>query len=265
MGLQEQKVEFAAQDQNLSEDLISQLKMAGQVQRNFLPDKMPDMPNLKWATFFKPADWVSGDIYDAVRLDENNIGFYLIDAVGHSMPAALLTIYLKQAIQLRETIGNYYRIFPPDEVLDRLNKSMLSQKFKGTLFATCFYAVVNVKTLEMTFARAGHPYPVLIKNSGEFVQLQSQGSLLGVFAESVFQAGSIQLSPGDKFILYSDGSHDLIATCDDSGRCDFTDSFKELACLDIEKVVDELEKHAGQRTFDKGHEDDQTIISFQIY
>ena len=109
-----------------------QLKMAGQVQRNFLPARLPDNEDLRWSAVFQPADWVSGDIYDVARLDEEHIGFYITDAVGHSMPAALLTMFLKQALVMRETQGNEYRIFEPLEVIEHLNAKMAEQKLIQT-------------------------------------------------------------------------------------------------------------------------------------
>ena len=99
--------------QALADNLAEQLRMAGLVQRDFLPTKLPNCDQLQWATTFWPAEWVSGDIYDVARLDEQHIGFYIADVVGHGMPAALLTIFLKQTLIMRETTGNKYRIFSP--------------------------------------------------------------------------------------------------------------------------------------------------------
>ena len=59
----------------LSKDTTEQLEMAGRVQRNFLPAHLPHTANIRWAAMFRPAEWVSGDIYDIARLDEDHIGF----------------------------------------------------------------------------------------------------------------------------------------------------------------------------------------------
>ena len=70
------------------DNLTEQLRMAGLVQRDFLPSQLPNCDEVQWATIFLPAEWVSGDIYDILRIDEQHIGFYVADAVGHGMPAA---------------------------------------------------------------------------------------------------------------------------------------------------------------------------------
>ena len=58
------------------ENLSEQLRLAGLVQRDFLPSELPNTDRIKWAANFLPAEWVSGDIYDVVRLDEQHIGFF---------------------------------------------------------------------------------------------------------------------------------------------------------------------------------------------
>jgi hypothetical protein len=113
---------------SLADNLAEQLRLAGLVQQDFLPTHMPNTDEVQWASIFMPAEWVSGDIYDMVRIDEQHIGFYVADVVGHGMPAALLTIFLKQALLMRETYDSNYRIFPPTEVIEwrRRNSPVIS-------------------------------------------------------------------------------------------------------------------------------------------
>jgi len=209
----------------LAGDTAEQLKMAGQVQRSFLPSTLPDNNFVQWATIFQPADWVSGDIYDITRLDEQHIGFYLADAVGHSVPAALLTMFLKQAITMRETKGNDYRIFSPEEVITDLNNKMVAQNLTGCLFATCCYCLLNFKDLQLTYSRAGHPYPILIRRGEKPRQLENRGGLLGIFEDAQFTQETIQLESGDKLFLYSDGIESLIGKCNDQSEFIFTPEF----------------------------------------
>ncbi|MHC5060916.1 MAG: PP2C family protein-serine/threonine phosphatase [Planctomycetota bacterium] len=248
----------------LAEDTAEQLKMAGQVQRYFLPTQLPDSEKIRWATVFSPADWVSGDIYDIARLDENHIGFYVADAVGHSMPAALLTMFLKQAIIMRQTTGNEYEIFTPGEVITRLNNKMLEQNLAGCLFATCCYGVLNTDTLELSFVRAGHPYPVLLKNGHPAEQLETRGGLLGVFDGVNLEPKTIQLSRGDKFFIYSDGCDPLIGSCDEQGRFEFGDKFCSIAELPIEEMMSEFESLVKQQPPQDGQIDDMTAIGLEI-
>ena len=194
----------------LVENLTEQLRMAGMVQRDFLPNQLPESETIDWATTFLPAEWVSGDLYNIDQLDEDHIGFYIVDAVGHGMPAALLTIFVKQAIRLKEIREGEVTILSPSEVMSRLNTTMAQEKFSGYQFATCCYCLINTKTYEMTYARAGHPYPVLIRPGQDPIQLEARGSLLGVFEQAEYPEECVQLEPGDKLIIYSDGAEPFV-------------------------------------------------------
>lgn len=247
----------------LNKDTAQQLEMAGRVQRNFLPSRLPNTENVRWATVFRPAEWVSGDIYDVARLDEEHIGFYLSDAVGHSMPAALLTMFLKHAMVMRQTIGNEYTIFKPWEVITTLNLRMAQQELNGCLFATCFYGLLNIRTLMLEYARAGHPYPLLIRD-GKLEPLQTRGGLLGVFEEAQFEQGSVQLQPGDKLLVYSDGGEPLIGQNTQDGRFEFHSAFRNICHLPIEPMLHAYNEMADRHRFKPGEIDDVTAIGMEI-
>lgn len=249
---------------SIVDDTTEQLKMAGHVQRNFLPQRLPNLKTVRWAALFEPADWVSGDIYDVARLDEQHIGFYIADAVGHSMPAALLTMFLKQAIKMRETTGNDYRIFGPMEVINNLNTEMSDQNLAGCLFATCCYCLLNTRTRQLTFTRAGHPYPVLIRKGQEPVQLESRGGLLGVFEETPFEQQTVQLESGDKVFLYSDGCESLVGSTNEQGEFVFNKDFCSTLNLPIEGMVKRFDKMVEERAITPAEIDDVTVVGFEL-
>jgi serine phosphatase RsbU (regulator of sigma subunit) len=248
----------------LADMMAEQLKMAGRVQRDFLPSQLPNTDKLHWATLFQPAEWVSGDIYDIARLDERHIGFYVADAVGHSMPAALLTIFLKQAIAMRETIGNKYKIFEPVDVIAKLNRRMAQQKLSGCQFATCCYCLLNIDTLKLSFARGGHPYPVLVRPDGRIQQLQLRGPLLGVFEHAEYVQDSIQLEKGDKLFLYSDGVEPLVGKFDSQAGFIFTEEFKSIKHLPVKEALDALNTMLTKKAFSPAETDDITVVGLEI-
>jgi sigma-B regulation protein RsbU (phosphoserine phosphatase) len=248
----------------LADNLTEQLRMAGHVQRDFLPAQLPNSQRLHWATTFLPAEWVSGDIYDVARIDENHIGFYVADVVGHGIPAALLTIFFKQALVMRQTTGNSYRIFSPSEVMGNLNTKMLEQKLSRCQFVTCCYCLLNIKTLQLTYARAGHPYPILLRPHHAPRLLESKGSLLGVFEDMEFAQQTVQLAQGDKFLLYSDGSEPLIGHFDNDSGFQFSNDFLNLRNERVEKLNEEMGER-GQVVQSAGGEiDDITLVGLEI-
>jgi sigma-B regulation protein RsbU (phosphoserine phosphatase) len=246
------------------DNLTEQLRLAGLVQQDFLPTQLPNTDKVKWAAVFLPAEWVSGDIYNAVRIDEKHLGFYVADVVGHGMPAALLTIFLKQALVMRTTVDNTYHIFSPAEVMKNLNKRMATQKLSGYQFATCCYCLLNTDTLELTYARAGHPYPVLMRRGQEPKQLEVRGSLLGVFKDAEYSEDKIQLQPGDKVLLYSDGAEPFIGNFDDLTGFHFTKEFTELKELPVSETMDRFNMMAQNQNIDPSEVDDITTLGLEV-
>ncbi len=264
--------ENPAGDKAVASSLTEQLRMAGQVQRDFLPSQLPDNERLRWAAIFLPAECVSGDIYDVARLDEQHIGFYIADVVGHGMPAALLTIFIKQALVMRQTSGSKYRIFSPAEVIANLNSRMTDQKLSANRFATCCYCLLNTATFELTYARGGHPYPILIRPNKGPQRLETQGSLLGIFENARYTQQTIQLQAGDKLLLYSDGAEPLIGTFDDAGSFNFTEDFRRLTNLPIADMAEKFNgliqnrgpKTSGMDSTISPQVDDITMVGLEI-
>ncbi|MCH8118875.1 MAG: serine/threonine-protein phosphatase [Planctomycetes bacterium] len=248
----------------LADNLAEQLRLAGLVQQDFLPAQLPNTDEVHWATVFLPAEWVSGDIYDIVRIDEQHIGFYVADVVGHGMPAALLTIFLKQALLMRETYDSNYRIFPPSEIIKNLNMRMAAQKLSGYQFATCCYCLLNIKTLQLTFARAGHPYPILIRGGQQLEQLEIRGSLLGIFEQAEYPQQTIQLQPGDKLLLYSDGAEPFIGKFDDETGFGFSEQFYEIKDSPVVEMMDRLNTIAHNQKIEPSEVDDITMVALEI-
>jgi len=248
----------------LVDSLAEQLRMAGLVQRDFLPTQLPNCDEVQWATIFLPAEWVSGDIYDICRLDEQHIGFYIADAVGHAMPAALLTIFVKQALVMRETLGKNYRIFSPAEVMKNLNLRMAGQRLSGYQFATSCYCLLNIKTLQLTYARAGHPYPILIRPNQQPQQLEVRGSLLGVFEQAEYMQGTVQLNRGDKLLLYSDGAEALVGSFDAVAGFHFTYEFCRIKELPVVEMMDQFNTLIQTQKLAPYEVDDITMVGLEI-
>jgi phosphoserine phosphatase RsbU/P len=185
--------------------LDEELKLAARVQQDFLPKSMPRIGPLRFHSLFRPAGHVSGDLYDVMRLDESHVGFYMADAVGHGMPAALLTMFLKQALITKEIDHTGYRLLQPSVTMQKLNDALVAQNLSTATFATALYGNVNYRTLKLTFARGGHPDPILLTRDGEMKLLEAQGALLGIFPDDVYQQSAVELQPGDRVFVYSDG------------------------------------------------------------
>lgn len=182
-----------------------EMQLASMIQREFLPRSLPALDDVRFGVFYRPAGYVSGDMYDIRRLDEHTIGFFLADAVGHGVPAALLTMVISRCLTLKVVGEVDYRIVPPGEVLGRLNEEMLRLQSAGGRFATAVYGVIDTRTHKVTIAGAGHPPPRLIQEDGESLGLETDGGLLGVFPDAAFSEISFTLRAGERLVLFTDG------------------------------------------------------------
>jgi len=184
-----------------------ELRLAARLQQDFLPKSMPQVGRVRFHTLFRPAGYVSGDLYDVTRLDERRVGFYMADAVGHGVPAALLTMFIKHALQTKEIdpSGKGYRLLEPGETLRRLNERLIDQNLSHSTFATALYGTIDVETLQVSVARAGHPHPIIVRTDGTTEALRAEGSLLGIFPDEAYPQYGAQLQPGDRLLIYTDG------------------------------------------------------------
>ena len=184
-----------------------ELRLAARLQQDFLPKELPEVGPVRFHTLYRPAGYVSGDLYDVMRLDETRVGFYMADAVGHGVPAALLTMFIKQALVTKEITPGGYRLLSPGESLAKLNQVLLDQNLAHATFATALYGVIDTGTLEVTIARAGHPAPMLIRGGpgGAIEALQPDGGLLGVFPGEQYEVATARLALGDRLFVYTDG------------------------------------------------------------
>src|ERR1700676_2540493 len=101
--------------------------------------------------------------------------------MGHGVPASLLTICLKKGVNAKEISGQQYRLVPPNEVLQRLNHDLIDQGLSDNPFVTMVYGLYNCQERTLTFARAGHPHPLPLRDEEAPHVWQVLGSLLGVF------------------------------------------------------------------------------------
>lgn len=220
------------------EELHQELRLAWRVQQDFLPKQLPKSLKLRFAALYRPASWVSGDIYDIFQVDENHFGFYIADVVGHGVAAGLMTLFVKRALVTKEILDRSYRVLSPDQAIGRLNQEVCSLELPEHQFVTACYGLVNVQTCELEVARAGHPHPILIDPDGRAERIVVDGSLLGVFPEAQFERKSASLTPGSKLILYTDGLEQAFGQQD--GEVKMVEQITQLTHLPADQMIEAL-------------------------
>jgi serine phosphatase RsbU (regulator of sigma subunit) len=243
-------------------EVDQELRLASRLQRDFLPRSFPEVGEIRFAVLYRPATWVSGDVYDVRRLDETRLSFYVADAVGHGVAAGLLTMFIKQALVGKRVEQHEYTIIPPEEVLATLNTSLVEQELPNYQFATACYCVIDTQDYQLTFSRGGHPHPIHVSADGECREVHTTGGLLGVFADETFPSATVSLLPGEKLVLYSDGLEDAIMAGRDrtSRQVTFTEGFKKAARLPAAAMIDALTAQLDESEGSLQPPDDQTCL-----
>jgi sigma-B regulation protein RsbU (phosphoserine phosphatase) len=261
--LSEKSAEVHRVNQRLQQayrQLDQEMELARRIQRSFLPRKLPHVPPVRFAVSYRPCGRVGGDFYDVFRLDEHHVGFYVADAMGHGLPASLLTIFVKKGVRAKEIYGREYRLLPPDEVLRALNRDLIDQALAELPFITMVYALFDCRDRTLAFSRAGHPYPLYVPRQGEPRLWQVEGSLLGIF-DTPFPVQKHSLRPGDKVLLYTDGLEPPSAEVSGTG----TDLLFAAAARHRELPVEAfVERLSTDLLRDGSQPDDFTLLGLEV-
>jgi sigma-B regulation protein RsbU (phosphoserine phosphatase) len=237
-----------------------ELELAQRIQSSFLPQSLPELAHSRFSVHYLLCGRVGGDFYDVFRLDENHVGFYVADAMGHGVPASLLTVFVKKGIKAKEVFGNQYRLVPPAEVLSRLNRELIEQQLSENPFITIVYGLLNCRDRTLQFARAGHPYPLHVPRDGPPQFWQVEGLLLGV-ADASFPQRTQPLQRGDKVLFYSDGIDGATIDGREPGAASLLACAERHRSLPVREFVNEV---ARDLFGDGKHADDLTLLGLEI-
>ena len=244
--------------------LDEELRLAARLQQDFLPKVLPQLGRVHFHTLFRPAGYVSGDFYDVMRLDEKHVGFYIADAVGHGVPAALLTMFIKHALATKQITEGGYRLLSASETMARLNQTLIEQNLSAATFATAIYGTINIETLELTFSRAGHPHPILLRANGKVEMKESEGGLLGVFPEESFDERTVQLAPGDRMLLFTDGIEVAFSTDVETNKERWREELHSRAHLPAQQLLKEFAELIDTECGEGRPKDDLTMVVLEV-
>jgi len=188
--------------------LENELKIVSDVQRRLLPKKVPEIAGLTLAVHYETSLYAGGDYYDIVKMPDNQWGFLVADAEGHSAPAAVM---MAMTCAL-------FRSFPqpptePGQLLYFLNEHLC--KVAEPSFVTALYVVYNADNHTLKIARAGHPPPMICRSAEQKAVEYDCGGVfpLGVDPyEQVPPVTEASLQPGDRILMYTDGITERFST-----------------------------------------------------
>ena len=208
-----------------------------------------------------PAREVGGDFYDFFFVDQNRIALVIADVSGKGIPAALFMMRAKTAVRGLAESGQ-----GPAEVLERAN-SMLCEGNDAEMFVTVWLGVADLQTGRVLCANAGHEYPAVMRAGGEYELIRDKhGLALAAMDGMKYKEYELQLNPGDRIFVYTDGVPEAI-----NGQTEQYGTDRMLKALNraakatlrggLSSVMEDLSAFAGgEKQFD-----DITMLSFAYY
>ncbi len=169
------------------------------IQHGLLPREIPQIPGFTIAGAWQPARTVGGDYYDVFKLSETELALVVADVSGKGMPAALLMSNLQATVKAYATTES-----SPKDLCGKVNRAICKSITIGK-FITFFYAVLDSAGCRLTYSNAGHNPPLIARQDGSCLKLETGGAVLGVFRDGSYQSASIDLLPGDRLVMLTDG------------------------------------------------------------
>jgi serine phosphatase RsbU (regulator of sigma subunit) len=188
------------------ERVEQELQVARRIQQASLPKEVPTLEGWQISPFYLPAREVGGDFYDFHLLAEGRVGVVVGDATGKGVPAAL--VMSTTCGMLRLAAQNYSS---PGEILQRVNEALFPY-IPPSMFVTCFYAILEPESGDLSYANAGHDLPYVHRGGGYAEELRARGMPLGLMPGMGYEGKKIVLEESESVLFYSDGlveAHDV--------------------------------------------------------
>ena len=255
---------------SLDRDLIEARKL----QQSLMMDRQRDFGTCRASALFRPSGHVGGDLVGSFQINPLHVAIYSVDVSGHGVASAMMTARLAgllsggspdQNIALTATADGRLHAWPPEVVAARLNRVML-EELKVDQYFTMIYAEIDLENGMCRLVQAGHPHPMVLRADGTAEVLGSGGMPIGLIPQAHYERVMVQLAPGDRLVLASDG----ITECPDVSGAEFgaeglIQSLTRSRAMPspelLEAIVWDLSNHAGAGDFP----DDVSALIFDYH
>lgn len=240
------------------------MQAAQQIQESLLPQHLPVLEGVRLAAYNLPALNVGGDYYDFIQIDDDHLGIAIADVAGKGIGGAMMMAVCQGVLRARAAQEQ-----SPARMLSELNR-VLSANLAEDMFITMLYMILNTRTRELKFARAGHERPLLKRaHNGAPETLDAAGLAIGLAAAEIFDSAikdvSVQLAIGDTVVVYTDGVTDALNDKNEDWGTERllqtidTESASGVDAL-TKTIRDRITRHVGAQQ----QYDDITLIALEI-
>jgi phosphoserine phosphatase RsbU/P len=251
---------LSSEVQQQRDELEHELQVVSQLQRNLLPERLPEIGGLKLAVHYETSRYAGGDYYDFAALPDGRLAILVADAEGHSAPA---TVMMAMTCALFRSASTF--LGEPDRMLSYINDNLCKVN-KGS-FVTAIYAVYDASSGTLKMARAGNPLPIRYRPSERAAtELSCEGVLImGLEPYTEVPVTEVMLQPGDQLLFYTDGVTERFSEKREPyGTSRLLQQFGDADTGDpagiLKGIIDDLSRFAGTRPAD----DDQAMLMMVV-
>lgn len=256
-------IERLIEDSKRRQHLEAELEIAREVQAKLFPGQRPDLEGLEVLGVCRPAESVSGDFFDYVRLDGNSLAVCFGDVSGKGISAALVMASLHAIVRTQ------LALLAPDQpdafqdaaarIVGAANRQLVSDTAPEK-YSTLFFGAYDARTASLAYSNAGHLPPLLVRN-GEIVPLEVNGMVVGMFPDASYTASSLTLQSGDMLVAFTDGITEPENEAGaEYGEERLKDALRQAGSLPASEVIDRVMNDVRAWTGDSALQDDMTML-----
>ncbi len=223
-----------------------ELEFAKQIQYSSLPTAFPERHEFELYAKMVTAKEVGGDFYDFYMINDHAVAFLIADVSGKGIPAAMFMMKAKAIIKGLAESG-----LEPDEIFTKANAALCENNEAG-MFVTAWLGILDLSTGLLKFANAGHNPPLICKANKTFEYLKARSGMILAGMEGLrYHKNEMQLSPGDRIYLYTDGVTEATTTDNvlygEQRLLDFVNSVGDLSPKELcERIEEDVTLFAGE-------------------
>lgn len=239
------------------EALESDIRVARKIQTSLLPKGFPEDDRFELHAVNLPAKQVAGDFFDWFFHDDKTLIFLIADVSGKGVPAALFMAFARTVLRQVCAGGK-----PPPEAIAEAN-AMLERDNIGSMYTTLFIGWYDLDSGALRYINGGHPSGYRIKANGDLTEFgEATGAVVGLLPGQEYEEVSIQLEPGERLVLFTDG----VPEAEDAAGEFFGDErvhemLAELTAESAEGLCGAISRRIGEYEAGSPH-DDVTVLAF---
>lgn len=245
-----------------TEAMKKDLELAGKIQQSLLPRETPQITGVELFGKLIPSNQIGGDYYGYFPNSDGTLAIVIADVSGHGAASALLMAMARSTLQSLHGMTH-----EPDKLLAEVNRILHPDLVEAEAFISMFALYLNPHDRTLTYANAGHNFPLLFRKSKGLLELDTEGMLIGILEDVEFGKETVELDDSNLLVLYTDGLTEAMGKegeglFGEERLTQYLDTVKESSANQIlDGLYDKVERFAGELAY----RDDRTCVVLKCH